>query len=284
VHRRELHRKCGANGSLDYAVANDIRRQMGTGVRGGHHRARALESKPRQSWARLSHCVRYAALGFAALAACSDGAPPVKATPDVGASGTMAVAGVATAVASDATAAAPDSGADALPGLCSREGRADAVRDALCSVSPGSIQSLKDLQHLLRMEPPARGVAGSLEPVDMSHSASQFALLGLSTSLSGQLISPINPRLILLGQETALAFQRGAQQVEMAGLARDRSTYNFYLLTFTRACNQLPAGCSPAELYTPRVEADWISVDIQDDEDLKNTPFDCRQLPPTWPS
>jgi mono/diheme cytochrome c family protein len=80
-----------------------------------------------------------------------------------------------------------------------------------------------------------------------------------------------------MGTDIFLAFQRGAPRVEVAALARDGSTYNFYLLTFTRECNQSSAGCSPLELYTPRFETDWTSVVIQDDEDLKDTPSDCRQ-------
>ena len=38
--------------------------------------------------------------------------------------------------------------------------------------------------------------------------------MGLSTALAGQLVSPINPRLILLGSGTILAFQRGVQHVD----------------------------------------------------------------------
>jgi cytochrome c553 len=127
------------------------------------------------------------------------------------------------------------------------------------------------------MEPPSWALPGAPDSADTSYSAVGFVLLGLSTSLSGHGVSPINPRLVFMGYDTFLAFQRGAPRVEVATLARDGSTYNFYLLTFTRACDQSSAGCSPAELYTPRFETDWTSVVIQDDEDLKDTPSDCRQ-------
>jgi hypothetical protein len=218
----------------------------------------------RQTQAPLSRRLHYVLLCFGAVAACGEGASLGAATiPDAG--------------ASRAVATVPTSGADSRPALCKREGRSDAVRDILCSATPLSIHSLKDLQHLLRMEPPAQAVAGSLDTVDTRYSASDFALLGLSTSLSGHVISPINPRLLLLGYDTVLAFQRGVQRVELTVLSRDGSTYDFYLLTFTQACNQSPAGCKPAELYTPRIEAEWTSVDIRDDEDLKDTPSDCRQ-------
>jgi hypothetical protein len=49
------------------------------------------------------------------------------------------------------------------------------------------------------------------------------------------------------------------------------------LLTFTQACNEREDGCSPGELYTPEVERDWRQIQLRDAEDLKNTPFDCRQ-------
>jgi hypothetical protein len=196
-----------------------------------------------------------------ALAACGQADSPLTAAnPDAGAS-----------------APQPDAGVADRPPLCGRDRRADSLRDAFCSTTPGSIQSLHDLQHLLRLEPPARDVAGAAETADARYSAGGFALLAHSTSLSGRVISPINPRLLILGYDTILAFQRGVQRVELATLARDGSTFDFYLLTFTRACDQIPAGCSPAELYTPSIEADWTSVEIRDDEDLKNTPSDCRQ-------
>ena len=74
-----------------------------------------------------------------------------------------------------------------------------------------------------------------------------------------------------------MAFQRGVQQIELAARARDRTGFDFYLLRFKQACNERASGCSPGDLYTPRVEADWTSTQIDDDEALKNTPSDCRQ-------
>jgi mono/diheme cytochrome c family protein len=53
--------------------------------------------------------------------------------------------------------------------------------------------------------------------------------------------------------------------------------FNFYLLTFEQACNGSEEGCSPGDLYTPKIERDWTDIQIRDDEELKNTPLDCRQ-------
>jgi hypothetical protein len=105
-----------------------------------------------------------------------------------------------------------------------------------------------------------------------------LVMLNTSTALSGRLVSTLNPRAIVLGSSTFLAFNRGIQRVEL--ISRDRGparSLNFYLLQFEQACNAAPEGCSPGDLYTPRIESDWTAVRIEDDEDLKNTPSDCRQ-------
>ena len=39
-----------------------------------------------------------------------------------------------------------------------------------------------------------------------------------------------------------------------------------YLVTFEQACNATPDGCTPGDLYTPRIESDWTRVRIQDDK------------------
>jgi cytochrome c553 len=102
-------------------------------------------------------------------------------------------------------------------------------------------------------------------------------MLGHSTALSGKLVSPLNPRVFIIRAGTILAFHRGVQQVEIATRDRNTDGLNFFLITFEQSCNKAPSGCSPGDLYTPRIESDWTSVRIEDDEDLKNTPSDCRQ-------
>ena len=102
-------------------------------------------------------------------------------------------------------------------------------------------------------------------------------LLGHSTALSGHLVSPLNPRVIMAGSGTVMAFSRGVQQVELITSARDRGGFNFYLLNFEQACTKRAGGCAPGDLFTPRIEADWTRVVARDAEELKNTPSDCRQ-------
>ncbi len=145
------------------------------------------------------------------------------------------------------------------------------MRDVFCE-GETSIASLQDLQDALKA------------PYGESRVHVDTAFMGHSTSLSGHLVSPINPRVIAdiadpahSTDRTFYAFQRGAQHVEMAAWNRSGGTFAFYLLTFTQACNSAPGGCSPGDLYTPAIETDWTGVELKDEEDLENTPLDCRQ-------
>jgi hypothetical protein len=162
----------------------------------------------------------------------------------------------------------PIDGATPPETLCSRE-RDDAVRDVFCKDGSQDIRSLRDLMTRLDVAFPLEG--------SPSAAFSQVAILGHSTALSGELVSPLNPRVIIVGSSTLLAFNRGVQQVEIATRDRKTDRLNFFLVTFEQSCNRAPSGCTPGDLYTPRIESDWTNVRVEDDEDLKNTPSDCRQ-------
>ena len=140
------------------------------------------------------------------------------------------------------------------------------------------IGSLSDLLELLHIQAdPLVADPAPPPPVDGHSVPGGVVVLAHSTALSGHVVSPINPRAIVMGGRTIIAFQRGVQRIELATLANGKGTFNFYLLSFEQACNGNEDGCSPGDLYTPRIEADWTRVDIHDDEDLKNSPLDCRQ-------
>jgi hypothetical protein len=169
---------------------------------------------------------------------------------------------------------------DGRPAFCAHEGD-DAIRDVFCADSQPMIRSLVDFQNLFDINPSgpdpntnhdAFATALSLKP-----SNGDVAVLGHSTALPGHLISPINPRVIVMGDRIIVAYQRGVQRLELA--TRTRETYDFklYLLSFEQACNERDEGCSPGDLYTPAIERDWNQVQVRDEEDLKNTTFDCRQ-------
>jgi hypothetical protein len=169
------------------------------------------------------------------------------------------------------------------PAFCKRDGAGeDAVRDVFCVDPQPVLRGLTDLQVLIGHRVAMSDVPPPVEPPaqnELAYQATQaaaVAVLGHSTALSGHLVSPINPRVIATSSTTFMAFQRGVQQIELIARARDVDALNFYLLSFTQACNERREGCSPGDLYTPRIESDWVEVQIRDGEDLKNTPQDCR--------
>jgi hypothetical protein len=154
------------------------------------------------------------------------------------------------------------------PALCDRAGRSDVVIDLFCAATPAHIGNLADLHSGL----------GFVEPNVVDTIFAGAVVLAHSTALSGDVVSELNPRTIITKGQIFVAFSRGIQQVEIVApdrVVRDRS--NFYLVTFRQACNDAPSGCIPGDLYTPRIESDWLTLELEDDEDLKNSVSDCRQ-------
>jgi mono/diheme cytochrome c family protein len=143
-----------------------------------------------------------------------------------------------------------------------------------CANPTPTVTGLADLQQRLHMMP------APADRASLGATGTVAVLLAHSTALSGHVVSPINPRLIVPGTDAGagvtLAFQRGVQRVELAIPGRDDGLLNFYLVTFRQACNAKDGGCTPGDLYTPRIESDWTEVDIQADEDLKDKASDCR--------
>lgn len=153
---------------------------------------------------------------------------------------------------------------EGMPPLCERGGD-DKVRDIFCHPDGQTVSGFVDLRQ--RFQGDTNATAYVTTPA---------VALGLSTALSGRLVSPINPRLILLS-DVIIAFQRGLQRVEMAVRNRKTGRLVFYLLDFEQDCSRRLGGCLPGDLFTPELEDGWRKVTLRDDEDLKNTPADCRQ-------
>jgi hypothetical protein len=165
-----------------------------------------------------------------------------------------------------------------LDSLCGR-GHQDLVAQGICAKPTPSVTSLAELQHVV-------GLFSSPQPP-------QFALIANSTSALVRSVSAINPRAIVFTPPSAapttqqndgsfvqdpgfvaLGFARGGQLVEVVAHDPQRDELNFYLVKFTQACTS--TGCTPGDLFTGAVEKDWKTVTVYDDEDLKNTVFDCR--------
>jgi cytochrome c553 len=177
----------------------------------------------------------------------------------------------------DADAAVRDTSEDTAPpgppAFCAQQGD-DAVRDVVCGDAPLALTSLDELLVALTLKPPPEQVDGSDASSDRT--LYSVAVLSHSLALSGRLVSPINPRVIVMGTESFLAFQRGKQQVEVIARQRTEGGLNFYLFDFEQACNAQREGCGNGELYTPQIEANWLRVRVRDGIELANTPEDCR--------
>jgi mono/diheme cytochrome c family protein len=159
--------------------------------------------------------------------------------------------------------------------ICARQGD-DLVRQVFCRNTPPTINSLRDLQSAL-------GIAFG------EGNDPQFSLTGHSSSLVARFVNSINPRAIVHTRTAnnignlpyvALGFVRGEQFVEL--IANDPNETNparklkFFLVHFQQQCNEKEEGCSIGELLTPSIESNWLKYTIYEDEDLKNTIFDCR--------
>ncbi|HET8939964.1 MAG TPA: hypothetical protein VFN67_41270 [Polyangiales bacterium] len=167
-------------------------------------------------------------------------------------------------------------GAAARPAFCERADvrkRKTAIDAVFCGeLGANAISSVRDVQTQLELVPFAQTKGG-----DGAKHVNEAVMLGLSTALPGHFVSPINPRAIILGRENTMAFVRGAQEVELVSRTRDGSDrLVFYLLRYRQACNDADAGCSFGDLYTPATESNWTAIQLHDDTELENTPFDCR--------
>ena len=175
--------------------------------------------------------------------------------------------------------------------LCARPGRSK-VHTVFCGSTPPVIKGLVDLQASLGLAFANPTLTGQGNNGKGGNPA--FALAGHSSSLVARFTSAINPRAIIFtppaGQTNpnpgqlipdpnfvALGFLRGEQFAEIAAAEPDGKAVSFFLVRFEQACNALPQGCTPGDLLTPAVEKNWTSVTVYEDEDLKNTIFDCRQ-------
>jgi len=185
--------------------------------------------------------------------------------------------------------AALPTGAAQLANVCARKSH-DAVAAHFCAASPPRVTNILELEH-------AVGLFDGPSPP-------QFALTGHSTSLVIREVSSINPRAILFTAPSqqpttqandgtfvadpgfvTMGFVRGSQLVELAAHDAQSNELRFYLVRFLQDCNASSSGCSPGDLLTPAVEKEWRSVTLYEDEDLKNTVFDCRHChQPNGPS
>jgi hypothetical protein len=156
-----------------------------------------------------------------------------------------------------------------LDRMCARP-NADVVTDLFCHGAAPPISGIADLRDALGL----RAATDELE-----HG---FAITGHSTSLVRRSVSAINPRMIYVRRRTedreitALAFARGEQFSEIVVRNRFDGELQFYLVKFYLPCEERAEGCTHGDLLTESTESGWTGYDIYGEEDLVNTPLDCR--------
>ena len=184
------------------------------------------------------------------------------------------VAGLRAPTETDAFKELP-TGEDQLKVLCQRSG-SDRVRQTFCAENPPAIKNLRDLQSAL-------GLAFG------QGSDPSFVLSGHSSSLVSRQVNSINPRAIIFtpprgnlqsSPYVALGFVRGEPFVEVIahdpGQSDNSKKLKFFLVRITLECDDNEKGCAAGSLLTPDIEDNWQGYTIYEDEDLKNTIFDCR--------
>jgi len=155
--------------------------------------------------------------------------------------------------------------------VCAR-GNQDPVALRLCANGSVELRSLEDLQRVFW--PRGRTFRDNYFPAITHH----------SQSLVGRTVSALTPRVILSASATTspigavtdvvMAFVRGEQFVELLGVDGPNKRLNFYLLAFGHACHHAGA-CTTSDLIGPRLERDWTSWTLYQDEDLEDTGFSC---------
>lgn len=176
-------------------------------------------------------------------------------------------------------------GAAQMTALCARlatQNVNDRVRTAFCGATPRTITSLTQLQTALGLNFASPNLTGRGNNGQGGNPG--FAISGHSSSLVLRSVSAINPRAILFTPPTGnpvpgfvtLGFVRGDQFAEIIAHNPTTGVLDFYLARFTQACNTTNS-CTPGNLLTPAVESNWLTFQIYDETDLKNTIVDCTQ-------
>jgi hypothetical protein len=148
-------------------------------------------------------------------------------------------------------------------------GARDRVAAALCA-RPAPIRGLTDLYRALQLDRPAEDLV---------------AVTTHSLGLSARTVSALNPRVLVYqdishkrrpvtyDEVVVAGFTRGEQLVELAALDPATYEYNFYLLSFTQACNR--GRCTADDLLTEKIETGWTDWTLYAERDLEDTPLDC---------
>lgn len=105
-------------------------------------------------------------------------------------------------------------------------------------------------------------------------------LTGLSTGVGLRMVTPVNPRAIVMQDGSAgfqiLSFARGEPLVELIAHDPIAKTLRFFAVQFHPQCEASPTGCGPGDLLTPAIEIGWAGYTLLGEDALANTPLDCN--------
>ena len=179
--------------------------------------------------------------------------------------------------------------------LCARlagAGVQSKVRDAFCGPQAPKISGVKDVLGLLGLSfdgpvgLPTAERRRELPQVPHYNGNPNWTMVGHSSSLVRRLTSAVNPRVIVhtsAGDEhdaepgfVIMGFTRGEQLVEIITHDPARNDLNFFVIRFELPCRETKT-CTNADLFGLGFESGWTSWTLYDDDDLKNTVFDCLQ-------
>lgn len=162
------------------------------------------------------------------------------------------------------TDAGPPPGYDDWARLCGKH-YGDPISAKFCAgTAPPVIEELPDLEDFLELRAFGRE-----------------SLTGLSTGVGLRMVTPLNPRAILMREESSealevLSFSRGEPLVELIASDPAAQTLRFFAFQFHPRCESGPAGCNAADLLTPAIEFNWAGYTLLDEDALANTPLDCN--------
>ena len=153
-------------------------------------------------------------------------------------------------------------GYDEWAALCSKH-YGDRISAKFCAgTAPPFIEELPDLERFLGL------------------SYTRESLTGLSTGVGLRMVTPLNPRAIVMQDDgpefEVLSFSRGEPLVELIASDSSAQTLRFFALQFHPRCEASPTGCNAADLLTPAIEFNWASYTLFDEDAVVNTPLDCN--------
>ncbi len=157
------------------------------------------------------------------------------------------------------------------------------VRDVFCTQPRPEVTSTQELLEALGLS--FEGPGGKDAQLVWGNGNPSWSVLGVTSALSRHTVNPVNPRVIVHTPiESYLeptpgfviyGFSRGEGFAEFITHDPVRDDLDFFVFKFTYSCAD-PLNCTDEEIFGEQSESGWLDYTIYNDEELKNTHFDCR--------